>query len=155
MQAVISDDAFHATDAEGPSRLVQFLGDDPSGGVRVKKSMANDLANHFVGTPVIGARPSFLALQSEGSLVLEEMKQLIVALFGIAKLFGRLLGSQPFALAFMDHGEFEQEVVVGTDFQAALRSNPKDFVMVIEDHRNLLVEEWVGKRIDETVKKVK
>lgn len=155
LQAVLGDDAFHAAYADVPSRLVQFLSDDLGGGFRVKKSMANDLPNHFVGSAVIGARPSFLALQSEGALVLEEMKQLIVALFGIAELFGRLLGSQPFALAFMDHGEFEQEVVVGMDFQAALRSNPIDFVMVKEDHRNLLVEEWVGRKNRRNRQKVK
>lgn len=97
--------------------LAEFLSDDLGRGLRIQEAMADDLADDFVGAPVIGLGAGGFTVQSQGAVFFEQMEQLEIAGFGIAEFFGGLGGTGAFALAFEEHGQLEGEFIVGGDGQ--------------------------------------
>jgi hypothetical protein len=59
LQAVISDDSFHAALADGMTLLADFLSDDFGAGIGVEEATADDQAHDLIGAAVIGFGPGF------------------------------------------------------------------------------------------------
>jgi len=93
--------------------LLELLGDDGHGGVRIQEAIADHLPDQFVGTAVIGLGTAGEVLKAEGTLFAEAGAQLEVALFGVVVLAGGGGGTQAVAFAFQEHGEFVGDDVVG------------------------------------------
>lgn len=84
--------------------------------------MADDLLLDQVGSAVIGFGSAFLAFQPVGSAFLEEPAELEVALPAEAELVGGEGGAQAFTVAFVEHGEFADNLVIGRNGQGAART---------------------------------
>ena len=97
--------------------LLELLGDDGHGGVRIQEAVADDLPDQFVGAAVIGLGTAGEILETEGTLGEEAGAQLEVTLFGVVVLAGGSGGAQAAAFALQEHGEFEGDGVVGGDAQ--------------------------------------
>lgn len=123
MQAEVADDPLHTADADGAAGLLKLLGDDLRGSIGVKKAVANDLANEFFGTAIIGVRAARFAFERGGAVGLELVEQLEIALLGIAVFESGLRGAKTFALAFKEHGEFAGDFVVLQDGDGAARAD--------------------------------
>jgi hypothetical protein len=80
LKAVLLDGAFHAPGADLETGLAELLGDDVDRGVGIEEAVADDLSLDLVGADGIGLRSPFLVLESQGSLLLELLVQLIISL---------------------------------------------------------------------------
>jgi hypothetical protein len=112
LQAELGDDPLNAAGADGVAGLANFLGQDAGGSFRVEKAVTNDLLAGLLGTAVSGFGAAFVAEQSQGAPLLEEMEQLIVTLLAEAELAGGGQGAGLLALAFVEHGEFAGDFVI-------------------------------------------
>jgi hypothetical protein len=80
LKAVLLNSAFHAPGADLEAGLAELLGDDVDRGVGIEEAVADDLSLDLVGADGIGLRSTFLVLESQGSLLLELLVQLIISL---------------------------------------------------------------------------
>src|SRR6202035_1910722 len=71
-----------------------------------------DLANDFVGADVVAFGAGRVALESCASMFTIELEQLKISLFADVELLGGLGGTEPFALAFNEHGQASDNEVV-------------------------------------------
>ena len=119
LKAVTFDDPLDAADADFPAALTQFLGNHLGRGAGVQKPVANDLTNHLRRAAVLGLGPPAGALQRDGPVRLEGVKQLKIALLGVAVLEGSGRRPQPLALPFNEHGQFAGDLIVLSNGEAA------------------------------------
>ena len=112
MKAVLLDDTNDATNADREAGLAQFLRDDVDGGVRIEKTVTDDLANDLVGADIVAFGAGLVTLESSASMFTIEFKQLKISLFAEVELLGGLGGAEPFALAFDEHGQAGDDQVV-------------------------------------------
>ena len=112
MQAEVGDDAFDASSADGITTLSELLGQDGGGGVGFKEAMTDDQLEDLVGAAVLGLGTALAVEQPGGTELLEGLTKLEIALLAEAELGGGGEGSEAFAFALVDHGEFEKEWVV-------------------------------------------
>jgi hypothetical protein len=113
LQAILLDDTVHAPGADLETGLAELLGDDVDRGVGVEEAVADDLALDLVGADIVVLGAGFVALQSRASMLTIEFEQLKISLFAEAELLGGLGGTEPFALAFDEHGEAGDDKVTG------------------------------------------
>ena len=113
MKTVLLDDADHTTHADREAGLAEFLRDDLDRGVRIEEALPDDLANDLVGADIVAFGPGLVALESCASMFTIEFEQLKVSLFAEVEFFGGLGGTEPFALAFDEHGQAGDDEVVG------------------------------------------
>jgi hypothetical protein len=111
LQAKLRDNPLDAARADRNAALAQFLGNDLDGGIRVEKTVADDLLDDLIGPAVMGLRTALLIEQGEHAAEGEGAPELEVALATEAKLGGGGGRSQSFALAFEEHGEFGQNQI--------------------------------------------
>ena len=119
MQAEVGDDAFDAANADAVACLLEFLGDDFDGSLWIEKAMTDDLADDHFGAAIMGGRAAGFVFESDGSMSLEGVEELEIALLGEAVLERGLGGADAFALAFEKHGEFEGDFIVMRDGDGA------------------------------------
>jgi hypothetical protein len=136
LKAELFDDAFDAAGADGQACLAEFLGDDVGGSLGVEEAVANDLADDFVGTAVVGFGAAFLAEQGLSALGLEEVSELEVALLGEAVLGGGLGGPEPLAIALHEHGQLAGDFVVFGDGEGAGVADEGMAIEVEGEHRS-------------------
>lgn len=84
--------------------------------------MPNDLADDFVGPPVIGFGSGFLREQGVGSALLKLLSQLKIPCAAKAEFFGCDFGSEV-AFAFQQHGKTLDNLIVLRDRQRAGLAN--------------------------------
>jgi hypothetical protein len=114
LQAVIGDDAADGAEADGEVGLLEFLGDDVGGGVRIQEEVAQDLADGLFGAAVVGLGAGFLGLEGQSAALLEGGAQLVVALAAIAEELGDSRGVRFQAFAVDEHEEaWGEEVAWG------------------------------------------
>ena len=113
LKAILFDDAVHASGADGETSLAELLGDDVDRGVGVEKTVADDLSLDFVGANIVVFGAGFVALESCAAMFTIEFEQLKISLLAEAELVGGLGGTEPFALAFDEHGEAGDDEVIG------------------------------------------
>ena len=112
MKAVLLDDADDTSSADREAGLAELLRDDVDRGVRIEEAVADDLANEFVGADIVAFGAGFVALKSCASMFTIQFEQLKISLFAEVELRSGLGGTEPFALAFNEHGEARDNVVV-------------------------------------------
>jgi hypothetical protein len=112
LKAILLDDAVHAPSTDGETSLAELLGDDVDRGVGIEEAVANDLALDLVGADIVVFGAGLVALESCATLFTIEFEQLKISLFAEAELLGGLGGTEPFALAFDEHGEAGDDEVI-------------------------------------------
>ncbi len=113
MKAVLLDDADHTTSADHEAGLAELLCDDVDRGVGIEEAVTDDLANDFVGADIVAFGAGLVALESRASLFTIEFEELKISLLAQVELRGGLGGTEPFALAFNDHGQAGDDEVIG------------------------------------------
>jgi hypothetical protein len=112
LKAILLDDADDTPSADQEAGLAELLRDDIDRGVRIEEAVADDLANDLVGAHRVAFGAGLVALESCASLFTIEFEQLKISLFAEAELVGGLGGTDPFALAFDQHGEAGDNEVI-------------------------------------------
>ncbi len=122
MQTVIGDDPFDAPQAQGQTRLAEFLGDDLRGGVGIQKAVAQDLTDELVGAAIIGFGTGLPGLEGRQASSLVDGQHLVIALAAKAVFLGDVadLGLQ--TLAFDKHEEAAGLLIGGGDRKRAGRA---------------------------------
>jgi hypothetical protein len=146
LKAVLLDDADDTASADRETGLAKFLCEDLQRGVRIKKAMANDLANDLVGADVVAFGSWLVAQESWATLFTKQFEHLEISLFAEAELLGRIGGSGPLTLAFDEYGEAGDDDVIGQDGE--LSGGADDPVgSDVEQHCMILRENpWAQKR---------
>jgi hypothetical protein len=134
LKAIFGYDPLDASGGDGVSVLVQFLGDDFRGHLRVEESIPYDLAYDLIGPAVVCLGTPFAAFQSFGALALEEFTYLVIALAGIAILPCGFLRAKPFTLALVEHGKFQSDFIIFPDGKRALRAAKGWYAVMHFDH---------------------
>ena len=122
MQAELGQDTLDAARADGVAGLPEFLGDDIGRSFWIQKPIAHDLLEDLTSPAVVGFGATFLIEQSQGAFLLEGLAELEVALFAEAKLLGSGQGTEPFAFAFIEHGQLGQDRIGHWGLEATGRS---------------------------------
>jgi hypothetical protein len=117
LKAIFREHPFHTADGKGKPILVEFLGNNLWRDVGVEKAVADNLAYDLLGSAVVAFGPGFVAFEAVGPMVFKLLQDLVIALSGVAKLLGRLGGTQAFTLAFHEHGKFESDFIIFLDRQ--------------------------------------
>ena len=112
MKAVLLDDADDTTSADREAGLAELLRDDVDRGVRIEEAVTDDLANDFVGADIVAFGAGLVALESCASMFTIEFEQLKISLLAEVELLSGLGGTEPFALAFNEHGQAGDDEVI-------------------------------------------
>ena len=112
MKAVLLDDADDATRADREAGLAELLRDDVDRCVRIEKAVTDDLANDFVGADIVAFGTGRLASESFASQFTIEFEELKISLLAEVELLSGLGGTEPFALAFNEHGQAGNDEVI-------------------------------------------
>jgi hypothetical protein len=103
--------------------LPQFLGDHLPRGVAVEKTVPDDLADDFGGSPIVGLGTAFLAPQSDRAELLKGGAKLKVTLLAEAKLLGSLQRPRVLTLPLDEHPQLTGDLVVLPHVQDTARSD--------------------------------
>jgi hypothetical protein len=117
LKAIFREHPFHTADGKGKPILVELLGNNFWREVGIEKAIADNLAYDLLGSAVMTFGPGFVAFESLGPQVFKLLQDLVIALSGVAKLFGRFAGAQAFTLAFHKHGKLESDFIIFPDGQ--------------------------------------
>ena len=115
MQAILLDDADDTPSADREAGLAELLRNDVDRGVGIEEAVADDLANEFVGADIVAFGAGLVALESCASMFTIEFEQLKISLLGEVELGSGPSGTEPFALAFNDHGQAGDDEVIRKD----------------------------------------
>jgi len=115
LKAVLFDDADDTPNADRQSGLGEFLRDDLDRGVGIEEAVADNLTNDLVGADIVAFGARFVTLESLATMFTINLKQLKVSLFAKLEFFGGLRGTEPFALAFDEHGQADDDEVILTN----------------------------------------
>jgi len=115
LKAVLLDDPDNTTSADRETGLAELLCDDVDRGVGIEEAVTDDLANEFVGADIVAFGPGLVALESVASLFTVEFEQLEVSLLADIELLSGLGCTEPFALAFDNHGQAGDHEVARTN----------------------------------------
>jgi len=114
--------------------LAEFLSDDFGGGIGIQEAMPDNLADHFAGASIVGLGARDFVLQGSGSLLLEALSELEIALFAVAKLSGGLDGAHAFAFPLEKHRQFVSDMIVFRDGQRTLFADEDVFLPIELNH---------------------
>jgi hypothetical protein len=123
LQAILLDDAVHASGADSETSLAELLGDDIDRGVGIEETVADNLAFDLVGTDIVVFGAGFVALESCAPMFTKEFEQLKISLLAEAELVGGFGSTESFALAFDEHGEAGDDEVVGENREFSGRAD--------------------------------
>jgi hypothetical protein len=112
LKAVLLDDADDTTSADREAGLAELLRDDVDRGVRIEEAVTDDLTNDFVGADIVAFGAGPLALESCTTRFTIEFEELKISLLAEVELLSGLGGTEPFALAFNEHGQAGDDEVI-------------------------------------------
>ena len=92
--------------------MAELLRDDLDRGIRIEEAVTDDLANDFVGADIVAFWAGFVALESCAAMFMIEFEQLKISLLAEVELLSGLGGTEPFALAFNEHGQSGHDEVM-------------------------------------------
>ena len=92
--------------------MAELLRDGVDRGVRIEEAVTDDLANDFVGADIVAFGAGLVALESCASMFTIEFEQLKISLLAEVELLSGLGGTEPFALAFNEHGQAGDDEVI-------------------------------------------
>jgi len=112
LQTELSNDSIYGSFADAEMALPQFLSYDIGAGLGIQESVADDLANDFLRTAVVGFGSSLGAEQGLSSVGKEPGAELEIAWTAKAEFCGNLVDG--FAAAFPgdEHGKFLGDFIV-------------------------------------------
>jgi hypothetical protein len=117
LQAELGKDPVDTAHTDCETSLAQLLSDDFGGCIRIEKAMADNLADDFVGTAIVGLGASRLTDQARSPFLQESCPELEISLAAEAKLPSGGKGSLSAAFPLNEHGEFEGNFIVLLDGQ--------------------------------------
>ena len=79
--------------------------------------------------------PGFVSFEPLGPILFELFQDLVIALSGVAKLFGCFGGAQAFTLAFHEHGKLERDFIIFSDGQRSCWAMERSHTFLDFDHR--------------------
>ncbi len=141
----LADDALDGAGSDGLAGLAQLLADDGRRSDRVQETVTNHLLHDLVGATIVGFGTAFLVLEGQGALPFEGLAQLEVALLGVAEFGSGGERPHPFALPFIEHGEFGQDGVAGRSGEVAARTGENQGVFGNVEHSGRRITETGGK----------
>jgi hypothetical protein len=94
----------HGSFADAEAALLEFLSDDFSTGFGIQEPMADDLTDEFLGSPIVGFRPSFGIKEGMAALFQKEGSELEITLPTESELGGSTVNSVGAAFALNEHG---------------------------------------------------
>jgi hypothetical protein len=115
LKAVLLNDADDTTSADREAGLAELLRDDVDRGVGIEEAVTDDLANEFVGADIVAFGAGLVALESCASMFTIEFEQLKISLLAEVEPLSGLGGTEPFALAFNEHGQAGDDEVIPTN----------------------------------------
>lgn len=144
MKAELAD---HALDGAGRDRmagLAQLLADDRRRGIRIQEAVTDHLLHDLVGAAVISFGTAFLVLEGQCALPFKGVAQLEVALLGEAEFGSGGQRPHPFALPFVEHGEFGKDGVARRSDELTARTRENQGVCGNVEHsgRRIRAKGW-------------
>jgi hypothetical protein len=112
LQPKLSDDAVDGAFTDAEVTLAEFLSNDLGAGFRVGEAVANDLADEFLGAPVIGFGAAFSAEEGRATFLEKEGAELEVTLTAIAEFGGGMINTLGAAFTLDEHGKFAGDFIV-------------------------------------------
>jgi hypothetical protein len=112
LKAVLLDDADDTTSADREAGLAELLRDDVDRGVGIEEAVTDDLANDFVSADIVAFGAGLVALEASDSMFTIKFEQLKISLFAEVELLSGLGGTEPFTLAFNEHGQARDDEVI-------------------------------------------
>jgi hypothetical protein len=119
LKPVVSDDSLDAAGADGKAVLAQLLSDDIGGGTGIEKAVADDLTDDLAGAAVVALRAALAIAQGDGTVLVELMAQLEIALLAEAILRSGSQRAKALAFALEKHGQFTGDLIIEAHGQAA------------------------------------
>jgi hypothetical protein len=141
LEAEGGDDAVNGPFADRAPALPHFLSDHLGGGVRIEKTMANDLTDHFLFSAVGGLWAAFPAEQGDGAFLQKKRAELKIALTAETELGCGAGGTVFTQLSLDQHGHLARDFVLLGDGQGAGRTLELLFVDFDEVHGGIL-QRW-------------
>jgi hypothetical protein len=140
LESELGDDAVDGSFADAEVALSELLSDDLGAGFGIQEAMTDDLADEFLGAPVIGFGAPLGAEEALSALGQKAGPELEVTLTAEAELLCGAVDAVGSAFAFDEHGELASDLVPSRDGEGpggALDAFPEKLE---GNHGNLLVE---------------
>jgi hypothetical protein len=134
LKAIFRYNPFDASGGDDISVLVQSLGDDLRGHVRVEESIPYNLPHDLIGPAVVPFGTAFEAFQSLSAVLLKGVTYLVVALPGISELLCGFLRAKTFTVALIEHRKFTRDFIIFPDGKGALRAGKEPYAITHLDH---------------------
>lgn len=112
MESKLANDTVYGTFADSEVALAEFLSDDFSAGFWIEKSVANDLTDEFLSTPIVGFRSSFGTEERLTALFKEESSELEVPLTTKAEFGRSAVNAVGATFALNKHGQFQGDFII-------------------------------------------
>lgn len=112
MEAELGNNTIDGSFADSEVTLSEFLSNNLGAGLRIQESVADDLANQFLGAAVVGFGPSLGAEESLGAALEEQGSELEVTLAAKTEFRSRAIDAIGPAFAFDEHGELTSDFVI-------------------------------------------
>ena len=119
MESELGNDAVHGSFADTEVTLSEFLCDDFGAGFGIQESVADDLADKFLGTAVVGFGASFETEEGLAAFFKKEGSELEVTLTAKTEFCSGTVNAFGAAFALDEHGELTSDFVVFGNGQGA------------------------------------
>jgi hypothetical protein len=104
LNAEFLNDPLNTPNTDGGPGLAKLLGDDLGRGVRVKKTVSNDLSNHGIRSTIVGLGAAGLVGERLGASFSELFQEDIVVLPSKTIFLTGFRGRKPFTVDLVEHG---------------------------------------------------
>jgi len=111
LESELVDDTIHSSLADSEFALPEFLSNDFSTGLGVKKAVADDLTNEFLGTPIVRFGTSLGTVESLTSALEKKRADLEVTLTAIPEFGSSMVNSFQAAFTFDEHSQFSGDFI--------------------------------------------
>lgn len=138
MESELGDDAVDGSFADPEVALSELLSDDLGAGVGIQEAVTDDLADEFLGAPIIGFGASLGAQEALSALGQKAGPELEVTLTAEAKLLCGAVDAVRSTFAFDEHGELTSDLVICGDGEGPGGALDAFSEKLERDHGNLL-----------------
>jgi hypothetical protein len=138
LKAKLGDDSVDGAFADPEVALPEFLSDDLSASLGIQESMADDLADQFLGTAVVGSRATLATEKRLAALLEEESPELEVTLTAKAEFGSGTVNAFGAAFTLDEHGELACNFVIIANGKGAELTLDAFFEKFEGNHRDLL-----------------
>jgi hypothetical protein len=104
LESELVNDTVYGTFADPEVALAEFLSNDFSAGFRIQESVADDLTDEFLSTPIVGFRTPFGTEERLATLFKEETPKLEISLTAKTELGRGAVNSLGAAFTLDKHG---------------------------------------------------